>query len=258
MTVYVGTSGWQYAHWRGRFYPRRPQRVDELRYYGERFRAVELNRTFYRLPEAETFDDWAARTPSDFVFAVKASRFLTHMKRLRDPEEPVALLLDRSARLGRKLGPVLLQLPPSMERDATRLEATLAAFGGRARVAVEYRHNSWYTDEVRALLERHGAALCLADRGSRLLTPVWRTTDWGYLRMHEGRAAPGGCYGERALDARAALVARLFVGASDVFVFFNNDGSACAVRDARLFALAAQRHGLDVTRTPDAGDVRVG
>jgi uncharacterized protein YecE (DUF72 family) len=255
--IFVGTSGWQYRHWRGRFYPRRPA-GDELRYYAGRFQTVEVNGTFYRLPEAKTFGDWAARTPEDFVFALKASRFLTHIRRLRAPSEPVRRLMERASKLGAKLGPVLLQLPPDMRCDEARLEGALEAFGERAKIAVEFRHDSWFTDGVRALLRRHDAALCLADRGSRMVTPAWRTAEWGYMRFHEGRGAPPACYGRHALDARAAMLLELFGGGAPVYVYFNNDAWGCAPRDALRFAAALRGRGVAVSRVPAAGDVRVG
>jgi len=257
MTLYVGTSGWEYAHWRGRFYPRAPGPHDDLAYYAARLATVEVNGTFYRLPDADVFDDWARRTPDDFVFAIKASRYLSHIKRLKEPAEPVERLMSRARRLGAKLGPVLLQLPPNMRRDAGRLRETLRAFGPATRVAVEFREASWFAEEVRALLAAHNAALCLADRESRLVTPEWRTADWGYIRFHYGTGSPPGGYGRAALDARAALLRRLF-GDADVYAYFNNDGYACALRDARTFALAAARHGLKPTRVPGPHDVRVG
>ncbi len=130
MPVYIGASGWQYRHWRaGRFYPRGLKTVDELAFYADRFQVVEVNNTFYRLPESSVFAKWAAGTPDDFVFVVKASRFLTHIKRLKDPEEPVERFIQRAKHLGPKLGPVLLQLPPNFPCDLARLEGALAAFG---------------------------------------------------------------------------------------------------------------------------------
>src|SRR5258706_4914532 len=186
----IGPSGWQYKDWRGRFYPRDlPQRL-WLEHYAAAFATVEVNNAFYGLPERWTFEAWRDRTPDDFTIAVKASRFLTHVKRLREPREPVERLLSRAEGLGRKLGPILLQLPPSLRVDPAALEETLAAFPRGIRVAVEPRHESWWTGEVRQILEAHNAALCWADRLGRPLTPLWRTADWGYLRLHEGRANP--------------------------------------------------------------------
>jgi uncharacterized protein YecE (DUF72 family) len=248
--IYVGTSGWQYRHWFGVFYPRKPRVGDDLAYFAQHFQTVELNGTFYKLPERRTFSGWARRTPDDFVFAVKASRFLTHIKRLRDPAEPVARLVARAEALGPKLGPILLQLPPNLERDDALLDATLREFDGR-RVAVEFRHPSWEDDTIRRLLVHHDAALCIADRGSRLVTPAWRTADWGYVRFHAG-ASPRGCYGDRALSSRADLLRDLFEPRADVFVYFNNDGHACAIRDADRFARAAADAGLEPTRVSAA------
>ncbi|MGH2816205.1 MAG: DUF72 domain-containing protein, partial [Actinomycetota bacterium] len=162
MPVLVGTSGWQYRDWRGRLYPDGLAQARWLEHYAERFATVESNNAFYRLPEPGTFAAWAERTPPGFVMAVKASRFLTHTRRLRDPEEPVGRLMDHARHLGPKLGPVLLQLPPTLKADPPALERTLRAFPADVRVAVEPRHDSWWTDEIRDLLSAHGAALCLA------------------------------------------------------------------------------------------------
>jgi uncharacterized protein YecE (DUF72 family) len=257
MPVLIGTSGWQYRHWRGRFYPPGLAQRAWLEYYAARFATVESNNAFYRLPEPHTFEDWAARTPDDFVFAVKASRFLTHLRRLRDPEEPVQRLLDRARHLGPKLGPVLLQLPPNLAADPAALDRTLACFPAGVRVAVEPRHPSWFSDEVRELLAGRGAALCLAD-SPRWRTPLWRTADWTYLRFHQGRASPPPCYGRPALASWARRLADGWGRQATAYAFFNNDPQGCAVRDARWFALATAKAGLDPTRVPEAREVRVG
>lgn len=188
---------------------------------------------------------------------VKASRYLTHIKRLAEPGEAVGRLLERARHLGSKLGPILLQLPPNLGADHGRLADTLARFPSDVRVAVEFRHPSWFSDETRALLTERGAALCLAD-SPRRKTPVWRTAGWGYVRLHEGRAAPHPCYGRHALGTWASRLAELWAPGDDVFCYFNNDGQACAVRDAVLFARALERVGLHPTRVPAPDDVRVG
>lgn len=247
--LYVGTSGWQYAHWREVLYPRGLPQRQWLSWYAERFQTVELNNSFYRLPEAASFERWHDETPEHFVFAVKMSRFLTHIRRLRDPAQPVSLLLERARPLGTKLGPVLVQLPPGMRADAGRLDTALGAFPGDTRVAVEFRERSWFTDEIRAILERHGAALCLAD-SPRIETPIWRTAGWGFVRFHHGLGHPQPCYEERALDRWARQLAELWPGDADAFVYFNNDWLGCAVRDAALFAHHAQAAGLRPTRVP--------
>jgi uncharacterized protein YecE (DUF72 family) len=251
----VGTSGWQYRDWRGVLYPAGLPQRRWLEHYAERFATVENDGTFYRLPAAETFSGWQARVPADFVMAIKASRFLTHIKRLRDPAEPVDRLMRAAAGLGPRLGPVLLQLPPNLSADAARLDACLAAFGsgdlaGTVRVAVEPRHPSWWSDEIRQVLTARGAALCWADRRGRPVTPLWRTADWGYLRFHEGAAAPWPRYGARALRSWVDRVASCWPGESPVHVYFNNDQRGAAVADAAAFAGLARRAGRQVTRTP--------
>jgi uncharacterized protein YecE (DUF72 family) len=237
--IVVGTSGWQYRSWRGRFYPDGlPQRL-WLERYAEEFPTVEINNAFYRLPERRTFEQWRSRTPESFCFAVKMSRYLTHIKRLREPEEPVARFLEHASGLGAKLGPVLLQLPPSLRADADVLDAVLARFPRHIKVAVEPRHRSWWSAEIRKTLESRGAALCWADRLGRPITPLWRTADFGYLRMHEGRAQPRPRYGRRALASWRDRIRDCY-GTATVYVYFNNDPNGAAIEDARaLTAMAA-------------------
>jgi uncharacterized protein YecE (DUF72 family) len=246
----VGTSGWQYRHWRARVYPTNVPTTRWLEHYAQRFATVEVNNTFYRLPPRSTFADWARRVPADFVVAVKASRYLTHYKRLQQPHEPVARLLAHAEGLATHLGPVLLQLPPDLHAEPERLDAALRSFAGRVRVAVEPRHRSWYCDDVRAVLEEHGAALCLTDRGSRPTTPLWRTADWTYLRFHEGAAHPRPCYGRKALGAWVARLRDLWGPAVDGYAYFNNDAEGCAIRDAVAFAALAASDGVEVSRVP--------
>ena len=242
----IGTSGFDYPHWRGPFYPSKLPVRDRLGFYAQHFGAVELNVTFYRMPAAESFRRWAAAVPDGFEFAVKASRYITHVRRLKDPRHPVEFLMERAGLLGSHLGPVLLQLPPDMAADPERLGVALEAFG-RTRVAVEFRNPGWYTDEVEALLRRHSAALCLTDRrGPR--TPLWKTAGWVYVRFHEGRSRPLPCYGDRALRAWVTRLegdggrdgpnggVRPNHGATPGgYAFFNNDAGACAVRNAERF-----------------------
>ncbi|WP_238490552.1 DUF72 domain-containing protein [Actinoplanes flavus] len=251
--LWIGTSGWQYRDWRpekgadgaGFLYPAGlPQRA-WLEHYAEAFATVEVNNAFYRLPERGTFEQWRERTPDGFRVAVKMSRFLTHVKRLREPAEPVARFLDRASGLGDKLGPVLLQLPPTLRADLGALDETLARFPGDVRVAVEPRHDSWFTPDCERLLRRHGAALCWADRRGRPVTPLWRTADFGYLRLHEGAAKPWPRYG------RAAL--RSWLDRCDLpefFVFFNNDPGGAAVIDAGVMATEAERRDRRISRVP--------
>jgi len=248
VTTLVGTSGWQYKDWRGRFYPEKlPQRL-WLEHYAARFATVEVNNAFYRLPEKSVFEGWRSRTPGDFCVVVKASRYLTHIQRLRGPEEPVARLMERAVGLGEKLGPILLQLPPTLRADADLLDACLRCFDSGVRLAVEPRHESWWVPAVRSVLEARGAALCWADRLGRPMTPLWRTAEWGYLRLHEGRAQPWPCYGRQALRTWAERLAGTWEAGEDVYVYFNNDPGGAAIDNAVTFAGEVARTGREVTR----------
>ena len=256
MALFVGTSGWQYDDWSGAFYPKGIPKSRWLECYSERFATVESNSAFYRLPKRELFESWADKTPADFVMSVKASRYLTHIRRLRDPAEPVHRLLERVDGLGPKRGPILLQLPPNLHFDRDLLADALSEFPDDVRVAVEVRHESWLVEELRNILEKHDAAFCLTDRQNRR-SPLWRTATWGYVRFHEGTASPRPCYGRAALDSWAGRIASLWSARDDVYCYFNNDTAACAPRDAHIFALAAQRHGLSPTRAlSPKGDMR--
>lgn len=257
MTVWIGTSGWQYADWRGAFYPQRMAQRGWLEHYAAGFRTVELNASFYRLPSRQTFTVWATRTPADFLIAVKASRYLSHLKRLRDPARPVARLMEHASGLGDKLGPILVQLPPGFTADASRLTAALDEFPSGVRVTLEVRDTSWFTPQIRGLLAERNVALCLADRGSRWLTPCWRTADWTYVRFHWGSETPDPCYAEGALKARLGDLAVRWSADEDVFVYFNNDPRCCAVRDAARFARLCARAGLPATRAPSLDDVEL-
>ncbi|MGP4109512.1 DUF72 domain-containing protein [Streptomyces sp. 4N509B] len=254
MTVLVGTSGWQYRDWRGVLYQGDEPQRRWLTEYARHFATVENNNAFYRLPETDTFAAWREQLPDDFVMAVKASRYLTHMKRLHDPEEPVHRLMDRADGLRDRLGPVLLQLPANHRADPDALDACLRCFPSSVRVAVELRHASWWEEaehETRGVLERRDAALCWADRGSRPVTPLWRTADWGYVRFHGGRARPEPRYGRQALRTWAERVADTWPEEkAEVFAYFNNDTGGAAVEDAVTFARAADALGRTVSRTP--------
>jgi uncharacterized protein YecE (DUF72 family) len=273
--ILVGTSGWQYKDWRGGFYPTDVPQRRWLEHYAAHFATVEINNAFYRLPERDTFAQWRARTALDartadatadatatatdgttkdnsFCFAVKMSRYLTHIKRLRDPAEPVSRFLGRAEALGDRLGPVLLQLPPNLAANIDLLDDTLKLFPASVRVAVEPRHQSWWTTDIRRVLERRHAALSWADRRGRPVTPLWRTADWGYLRMHEGTARPRPSYGRAALASWLDRATDTFTPMTDhdVYVYFNNDHGGAAVRDAAAFGRLTARRGFAVSRYP--------
>ena len=264
MPLLIGTSGWQYRDWRGGLYPAGVAQRRWLEHYATQYMTVENNNSFYRLPAPATFAGWRTRTPDDFVMAVKASRYLTHVRRLRDPAEPVARLLRAAANLGPKLGPILLQLPPTLTAEPEMLDDALKQFRaagrvggyGQLRIAVEPRHASWWTEEIRRILTTHDAALCWADRLGRAITPVWRTAGWGYVRFHEGATDTWPSYGEQALRSWVDRVREAWPGDADVYVYFNNDPGGAAVRDSAVFAALARGAGLTVTRTPPVGGVQ--
>ena len=258
MPLYLGTSGWQYKHWKETFYPRDVPQKRWLEYFADRFQTVELNNSFYSLPKPETFAAWRVRTPTDFIVAVKMSRYLTHIRRLKEPQESVDRFMANAVHLGPKLGPILLQLPPNLKIDLDALDKTLACFQPGLRLTVEFRHDSWFVDETRALLAERKVSTCLADKWSKPVTPMWRTADWGFLRFHAGTADPEPCYGRTALASWAQRLAEHWGPDDDVYVYFNNDPRACALRDARVFARAAEKLGFKPTRIPKADEVRLG
>jgi uncharacterized protein YecE (DUF72 family) len=252
MPIRIGTSGFIYEHWRHRFYPP-SARGSELELYAHSFNTVELNVTFYRMPAAPTFRSWATRVPDDFLFALKASRYLTHVRRLQQPRASVDLMVERARQLGHRLGPILLQLPPDLAADVPALAATIDAIPPDLRVAVEFRHPSWFTEGVRDLLIARNVALCWADRRGPI-TPLWHTADWGYLRFHDGHGAPRSCYEWDELTAWADRLQAGWGDSADGVVYFNNDGNGCALRDAQRFGNALARRGVAVSMLPRVPD----
>jgi uncharacterized protein YecE (DUF72 family) len=226
--IHVGTSGWQYRDWKGVFYPPDlPQRA-WLAFYAHHFSTVEVNNSFYRLPDAGTFDRWHRETPGGFVMAVKASRFITHVRRLREPEDPIELLWQRATELGPRLGPVLFQLPPRFRAEPDRLSAVLRALPRQMRAAFEFRDPSWHTPPVFDLLDAAGAALVWADRPhARIDLPV--TGGWAYVRFHQGQTE-GARYRTEKLRRWADRIAELDV--RDGWMYFNNDTGGAAPKDA--------------------------
>jgi uncharacterized protein YecE (DUF72 family) len=226
----VGCSGWQYKHWRGDFYPADVPQSRWLEYYAQHFDTVEINNSFYRLPESATFVSWRSRAPRDFLYAVKASRFLTHMRKLKDPEGPLTLFFSRADALGRTLGPVLYQLPPRWPLNIDRLETFLKALPKRRRHTIEFREPTWYSDEVFALLKRYRVALCLHDmQGSA--SGRLRVGPFVYVRFH-GTQKYSGSYSDDQLLEWAHWMAQRLREKTDVFAYFNNDVGGHAPRDA--------------------------
>ena len=227
--IRIGCSGWSYDHWRGRLYPAEGSTETWLERYAEHFDTVEVNATFYRLPARATVARWARATPEGFCFAVKASRYLTHVRRLRELPDGIRRLEERIEPLvsSGKLGPVLWQLPETFHRDDGRLADALAALPP-GRHAFEFRHESWFADETYELLRAHDAALVVADRAPGEPTPSVETAPWAYLRFHRGRRRNGG-YTDAQLRAWADRVA---AARGDVYAYFNNDWEGLAVDDA--------------------------
>jgi uncharacterized protein YecE (DUF72 family) len=241
--ILVGTSGYVYRHWRkGVFYPAGLKIRDELSHYAAHFPTVELNNSFYRLPTAEMFARWRDMTPEGFEFAVKASRFITHIKRLRDTAAEIELFMSRARELGPKLGPVLFQLPPNQQLDLPRLQDFLPLLQSGQRWVMEFRHPSWHTKEVYHDLARYGVALCIPVGGG--LHPDRVTTaDFSYIRMHRGQE-PGGGFTPAELRDWSAQVRGLSSVGKDGYLYFNNDWEGYAIRDAmrvqQLLALRPQ------------------
>lgn len=229
MHFHVGTSGWVYPHWRRVFYPAEMPEPDWLAFYARHLDSVEINRSFYRLPSRENFSAWRDGTPKGFVFAVKASRFITHMRKLKEPEQTLPPLLEAASGLGEKLGPLLFQLPPSWHVNAARLRAFLQALPSGVKAAFELRDPSWHTQEILDLLAEFNAAFCVYDLGG-FQSPRLITADFAYLRLHGPGAPYCGRYGTATLNEWAEWLRRQKV--KEAYVYFDNDQAAHAVRDA--------------------------
>jgi uncharacterized protein YecE (DUF72 family) len=229
--VRIGCSGWSYDHWRGVVYPDGLPQRRWLEHYATLFDTVELNATFYRLPRRATVADWVERSPAGFAFAVKTSRYLTHVRRLRDLGRGVDRFYARiEPLLGTpKMGPVLWQLPETFHRDDERLTATLEG-APRSRHCFEFRHESWFAPEVYELLRRHGAALVIGDHPARPFQAHELTADWTYIRFHHGARGRRGNYSEAELDTWARRIAQ-WRRRVEVYAYFNNDWEGFAVRN---------------------------
>jgi uncharacterized protein YecE (DUF72 family) len=251
MAIIVGTSGWQYSQWKGLFYPKDVPQRDWLPFFSERFPAVEINNTFYMLPREEVFDGWRKRSAEGFTFAVKASRYITHVRRLRDCREPLRRFWTNTRHLGPKLGPVLFQLPPNLRADLDLLRSFIDLLPKDMRAAFEFRHPTWESGEVHEALDRVGCALVLADRPGARVAPVI-TGGWSYVRFHQGRRmAPG--YPREKLRRWAKRLAG--IESAETWVFFNNDPQGAAVRDAVTLTDLLAGRGASV-RGPSALDRR--
>ena len=231
-SVHIGTSGWNYKHWRGRFYPEKFPAQHMLEFYSHHFNTVELNNSFYQLPPFESFHSWHKTAPEDFVFAVKGSRFITHMKKLKAPKTSTRKFFTRVKHLEDKLGPILFQLPPRWTINIGRLSAFLERLPDEYRYAFEFREPSWFTDQIYELLKQHQAALCVYHMNG-YDSPAEITTDFVYLRFHGAESTYGGSYSKSQLRLWARRIRAWRDDGKAVFVYFNNDPEADAVYNAK-------------------------
>jgi uncharacterized protein YecE (DUF72 family) len=240
MTIHVGTSGYNYPEWRGTFYPAEFPAKKMFGYYAERFRTVEINYTFYRMPTPKTTGAWLEQAPPGFAYGLKAPRRITHEKRLKECDDTLRFFCEAARVLGAHLGPLLFQLPPTMKSDPARLEAFLKLMPSDVRAAFEFRHESWLTDEIYGLLAQYKVALCIADFGDKT-TPLRVTARHGYFRLRDEGYTPAD------LDRWALEVASHSAAWDDVFVYFKHEEEGKGPEFARAFVDALKGHGITVS-----------
>ena len=241
--VRIGCSGWNYKHWRGRFYPEKLPAKRWFEHYSGTFDTVEINNSFYMLPKAETFRKWRDQAPPGFCYAVKANRFLTQAKKLKDCEEPLGRMMPPTRELGHALGPILYQLPPRLKLNLERLESFLALVPKDVTNVFEFRDKSWYVDEVFALLDRHGASFCAHDMPGSA-SPRLAVGPIAYLRFHGGEGKYWGRYSDEGLLGWTDWIGAEARAGRPVWAYFNNDIEAHAIHDAltlRAMVRQAQR-----------------
>ncbi|WP_347156768.1 DUF72 domain-containing protein [Pontibacter chitinilyticus] len=230
--IHIGTSGWHYKHWMGNFYPPGVKSKDFTNHYLRYFRTVEINYSFYKLPSAETFANWRAAVPDDFIFAVKASRYITHMKKLNEPQEGLSRLFNNMNALEEKLGPILFQLPPMWKVNVERLRDFLRLLPPYYRYTFEFRHSSWYTQEVLELLRQHNAAFCIYELEYHL-SPLEVTADFVYVRLHGPEGKYAGSYSEDTMRWWAGQCLGWKQQGLNVYVYFDNDQLGYAAFNAQ-------------------------
>jgi len=230
--IRIGTSGWHYRHWRGPFYPPDLPASKWLEFYRDRFSTAEINNSFYRLPSPKTFMGWKKAVDKNFVFSVKANRYITHMKKLKDPEDTLKKFLKQADTLGVKLGPILFQLPPRWKRNPERLGAFLKMLPNKYRCAFEFRDPSWFDDRIYDLLEKHGAAFCIYQLAGRI-SPKKVTADFVYVRLHgPGDNSYQGSYSAGELSGWAAIFSAWRQKGEDIYCYFDNDQNGYAPLNA--------------------------
>lgn len=230
-TVRIGTAGWTYPHWKGTFYPHDLADDERLLYYTRHFDSVEINNSFYQLPTARTLRHWRDIAPTEFRFAVKASRYITHMKKLKDPEDGLTAFLDRVAVLEHKIGPILFQMPPRWRFNEERLAAFLKALSGDFRYAFEFRDHSWINERTYGLLSAHGAAFCIYELNG-FLSPKEITADFIYVRLHGPEGPYQGSYDARVLSGWAGSISAWARAGRDIYCYFDNDQAGYAPENA--------------------------
>lgn len=231
--IHIGCSGWNYAHWKVRFYPDELKQREWFEHYSRFFQTVEINNTFYHLPSAKTFRDWKRQAPGTFLYAVKVNRYITHMKKLKDSRAPLSKFLKMSRLLAEHLGPLLYQLPPRWHADIERLETFLRLLPHELRHVFEFRDPSWHSKEVFALLANHNVSFCTHDM-PELDVPRVAIGPIAYVRFHGAREKYRGGYPEQTLRSWSHWIEEQASGGRDVFAYFNNDLEAHAVYDAQL------------------------
>ena len=228
---YVGCSGWHYEHWRGLYYPEELPKPQWLPFYARQFNSVELNNSFYRLPSEKAFTTWRESTPENFIFAVKLSRYITHIKRLRNLGSAVENFLSRAVLLEEKLGPLLYQLPPSMERNDELLQSFFSSLPAGHQHVIEFRHESWIEEAVFDILRRHNVGLCVFEIPG-FTCPLVATSDFAYVRFHGSKGLYSSRYSDAELSRWAERIARLEQRVKTSYIYFNNDAEAFAVANA--------------------------
>ena len=238
--IYIGTSGWSYKHWRGTFYPQEIKVKNHFSYYLQHFNTVEINNSFYRLPSEETFLNWKKIVPDDFIYVIKANRFITHIKKLHDPAETLSPFMDHVKLLGKKLGPILFQLPPFMKSNTELLEAFLEELPKKFLYVFEFRNPDWYKPEIYDLLKKHNCAFCIYELAGHI-SPSQITADFVYLRLHGPGNKYQGSYSDETLKSWADECLK-WSETKDVFVYFDNDQNGYAAFNAlKLSELTAQK-----------------
>jgi len=229
--IHIGTSGWHYDHWKGPFYPQELYKRSFIEYYAERFTTAEINNSFYRLPSSQTLINWRDTVPEGFLFTVKASRYITHMKKLKDPEKPVSVFFRAVAVLGAKMGPILFQLPPHWHFNPERLDDFLGLLAPDYQYAFEFRDETWFNDETYSILAENEAAFCIYDLAGRQ-SPKEVTADFVYVRLHGPNGAYQGRYTKGSLSGWAGAFSTWADQGKEIYCYFDNDEAGYAAENA--------------------------